>query len=232
MTVNAYLNAGVIMKNFPGKLLPVGCDNDVVNSLLFAQLAVSKDHSAPSSFVERETQIQAWLDSLFWIVSRVGDDEINDTAAFDVLSVATKECEKKFDPAVVTQFVELFSELRTVIPTAKALSLWQDRVVVKSNKPLDGPDECSKVEQSDVCVKFAVLGAGPVFYTLTVSFVTPTVLGSNFLSQNIVADVNGGVAIEAKSYVLNEHGYIKVRKEISEKVKDKKKNFLMPWGAI
>lgn len=231
MTTCAYLNAGVVMINFPGKLLPAGCEDDVVNSLLLAQLALCDDHSDPSDLVAKERCSQEFLQKFCWIVESTEHRETERTAAFNIVDLLSTECEKKFKPAVASQFLRLFSELKTTRPTKRAFSVWQGRVVAKAEVQLDVLDGYLTVEESQVCVKFAVLGTGPEFYTLTMSFVTHSALIPDFLNQEVMTAANKSVVLEAKSYTLNTHAYKDYRKLIAERVKGKKKEYVMAWGA-
>jgi len=225
-----YVNAGILAMCLPGTVLTAQQQEDVMNSLLFAELSARVKHPQAQHNTEREQAVQRMLDNLCWI--RLNQPGVVSKASrtLTVVDVVTAKSLSMFPSRVSSGFIELLKKLK-FLPSQKALDVWYEKTVSPVHSEHSASTDCPVPDVFNVCVKFAILDAKGVLHTLMLAFTTRTKLLNNYLSQTIAIEESAGLHVQAYTYEQNAQCFSRLRESVAEKLKSKKNQYVLPWAC-
>lgn len=118
-----YVNAGILAMCLPGTVLTAQQQEDVMNSLLFAELSARVKHPQAQHNTEREQAVQRMLDNLCWIRLNQPGVVSKSSRSLTVVDVVTAKSLSMFPSRVSSGFIELLKKLK-FLPSQKALNVW------------------------------------------------------------------------------------------------------------
>lgn len=227
-----FVNAGMVIAPLPGVVIPAQQIADVSNSLLLAQLSARAKYSLAAQQVERERACQTMLDNLYWIRLNEPYFALDGVQTLSIDAVVATQTGGLFTADVTAGFVALIASLKTSPPSERALAVWREQTVRPLHTEHLESTECPVPDRFQVCVKFALMGVGPVLHTLMLSFTTHTVLATDFLNQTLVTDPESKLVLQAYSYELSGRNYANLRGTVVKKLGDKPEQYVMPWACV
>ena len=226
-----FVNAGVVIAPLPGNVMPAQQIADVSNSLLLAQLSARAKYPQVSQHLEREQACQTMLDNVYWIRLNEPYFALDGVQTLSIDDVVTNQSGGLFTADVRAGFVALVASLKTSPPSERALNVWREQTVWPLHTEHLESTECPVPDRFQVCMKFALMGVGPVIHTLMLSFTTHTVLATDFLNQTLVIDPESKLELQAYSYEMSRRNYANLRGTVVKKLGDKPGQYVMPWSS-
>lgn len=226
---NMNVNAGIILTSLPDVAVSLQRQADVVSSLLLAQLSAQFKFPLASQYVERESAYQSVMADLSWTTLHQPYRELQGAHTLDVVNVLVDESARLFEFRIGVAFSNLAKNLQRSSPTAQARQLWREHVVRRVPPVQDSTPDCSGGDESQVCIKLALIDSELLLHTLMLRFATHTVLTEDFLNQSVLTAPDSSLEVQGYTYSLNEQVYGQLRDTINEKLTLKRTNLVMPW---
>lgn len=224
-----FVNAGLLMMPLSGAVVTTQQQEDIVNSMLLAQLSARAKYPQAQQQTEREEAVQGVLDNVFWVRLSQPRVVVSGAQTLTLADAVATESAGMFTSRVSEGFIELMAALKS-LPSQEALTVWREQTASLIHTEHPASTDCPVPDEFNVCVRFAIIDAESIFHTLMFSFSTRTPLVADYLTQELVVESKGGLRVQGYTYELNEPRFATLRERIVEKLAGKRELFVMPWA--